>query len=119
MQFDVSNDENDSKSNVLLDSVKDQFPEGEFDALFKETENHLIRSFNINEVANRLFIINSNLYKTYLYYAQHVNIQNYLEILLDKKYKINTVSISKSTTNSMIEEGIEEGLRNNIIDFEI
>jgi DNA polymerase elongation subunit (family B) len=125
MQLDIQAGEHDSEhdsdhdgSGTLLDSIKDQFPEGEFEALFKETETHLVRSFNIHEVANRLAIINSNLYKTYLYYNQYLDIQTYLESCLDKKYRIGAAPISRAMTAALVEEGIEEGLQNNIIDIE-
>lgn len=105
------------KSNVLA-TIKNKFPEGEFDVIFKATELQITNSFNIPEIANRLFIIYDNLYKTYLFYKQNIDIQLCLEMQLDKKYHINSLAISKESTNLLINEGIDEGIRKNIIDVE-
>jgi hypothetical protein len=109
-------DDDEDEFKELVDEIQLKFPQVEFDSLFKQTESHLTNSFNIIEIAKRLSIINSTLYNVYLFYNQNIDIQLHIVALLDKKYRIN--SITRETTNSLIEESIEEGLRNNIIDFE-
>ena len=126
LNFELDDDNNDDietsgdllSKKQLLSSVENKIPVNEFDSLFKQTEIHLKKSFNVSEVANRLMIIYDNLYKTYLFYHQNLDIQRYLESKLDKKYNINTLMADKKSINAIVEENIEDGMNNNIIDFE-
>jgi len=95
-----------------------KFPQSEFDELFSQTEEHLTSAFNIREMSDRLFAISSSLFKTYLWYNQNLDVQVYLESQLDKKYRINSTPVSRVETKALVEEAIEEGLRNNLLDFD-
>ncbi len=122
LQMDDFDDEDDfdslSSKSQMVEIVKKKFPAEEFNNLFTQSESHLVKSFNVREIANRLFTIYDNLYKTYLFYNQALDIQTYIENKLDKKYHITNVTVSPKTNRKLIEEGIEEGIKNNVIDID-
>jgi hypothetical protein len=111
-------DTDPSTKTKIKEIATSRFPKEEFEELFVETESHLKGSFNIREMADRLFAISNTLYRTYLFYNQNLDVQTYLESQLDKKYRINTTPVTRVETRELIEEAIEEGLRNNIIDMD-
>jgi DNA polymerase elongation subunit (family B) len=111
-------DTDPSTKTKIKEIAMSRFPKEEFEELFVETESHLKGSFNIREMADRLFAISNTLYRTYLFYNQNLDVQTYLESQLDKKYRINTTPVTRVETRELIEEAIEEGLRNNIIDID-
>ena len=107
-------DTNDDTNAVTIKEIANaKFPQNEFEELFGETEELLKSSFNIKEMANRLYAISDTLFKIYLFYNQNLDVQTYLESQLDKKYRINSTPVTKIETRTLIEEAIEEGIKNN------
>lgn len=112
----------DNKEDNEVQSIKElamqMFPHDAFNELFGKASRQITSSFNVRELSNRLLTISTDLYKTFLWYNQNLDVQSYIESQLDKKYHIATTPLSRSTTQSLIDEAVEEGLRDNLIDLD-
>lgn len=108
----------DQEMKQIIDDIKSKFPEGKLNKIFEHSSSELMNLFNINEIADKLTNIYNDLYNTFLFYNNNLDIQTYLETQLDKKYRVSTTILPNNATREIIDEMIDEGVRNNVIDLE-